>query len=83
MKVTKEKFKNPYFILGIIAIIFSSAGVDIGTLTNWKLFIEAILSILNNPFAILCVVVAILGVWNDNSSSGLDKLNIFAIKKDK
>ena len=81
----KDKFKNPYFILGIVAVVFASAGVDIATLSSWTLLVDALLSILNNPFTLLCVVLALLAMFNDNSTSGLDGIDklkeIFTIKK--
>ena len=79
------KLKNPYFWLGMVAIIFASAGVDVATLSSWPLLAAALLSIVNSPFTLLCVIFALLAMFNDNSTSGLDgadKLKeIFTIKK--
>ena len=79
------KLKNPYFILGILATIFTAANIDIATLSSWSLLAAALLSIVNNPFILLCVVLALLAMFNDNSTSGLDgadKLKkVFTIKK--
>ena len=81
----KDKLRNPYFLLGVVAVIFASAGVDVATLSSWPLLADALLSILNNPFTLLCVVLALLAMFNDNSTSGLDgadKLKkVFTIKK--
>ena len=81
----KDKLKNPYFLLGIVAVIFSAAGVDIVTLSSWPLLAAALLSIVNNPFTLLCVILALLAMFNDNSTPGLDGINklkeIFTIKK--
>ena len=45
----------------------------------------ALLSIANNPFTLLCVVLALLAMFNDNSTSGLDGVDklkkVFTIKK--
>lgn len=70
----KDKLRNPWFWLGIISIIFASAGIDFNSLTSWDLFGKALLSILQNPVALMAVVGGVLGVFNDNSSQGLDKL---------
>ena len=51
-----SKFKNPYFWLSVVALIFSASGVDFNQLTSWRLLGEAL-----------------LGIWNDNSTKGLDK----------
>ena len=67
------KFKNPWFWLGLISIIFGSAGVDMNTLTSWNALGQAVLGILQNPVAVMAVVGGILGVFNDNGTKGLDK----------
>ena len=79
------KFKSPYFWIGIVSIVFSAAGVDIATLTSWPLLGAALLTILNNPFTLLCVILAVMAVFNDNSTSGMDGVDklkkIFTVKK--
>lgn len=70
----KEKFKNPYFWLSTFALIFSASGVDFNQLTSWSLLAQALLGILNNPVSIIAVITAFLGIWNDNSTKGMDKL---------
>jgi uncharacterized membrane protein len=69
----KEKFKNPYFWLSVFALIFSASGVDFQQLTSWALLGQALFGILQNPVSIVAVVTAFLGIWNDNSTKGLDK----------
>lgn len=69
------KLKNPYFWLSAIALIFSASGVDFNELTSWKLLLKALLSILNNPVCVVAVITAFLGIWNDNSTKGLDGIN--------
>ena len=80
----KDKLRNPYFSLGIVAVVFASAGVDVATLSSWSLLVDALLSIVNNPFTLLCVILALLAMFNDNSTPGLDGINklkeIFTIK---
>ena len=72
------KFRNPYFWLSVIALVFSASGVDFEELTSWRLLGQALLSIANNPISVVAVVTGVLGIWNDNSTQGLDN-----IKKDK
>ncbi len=69
----KDKFKNPYFWLSTIALVFSASGVDFNELTSWALLGQALIGIVNNPVSIVAVITAFLGIWNDNSSKGLDK----------
>ena len=71
----KNKLKNPYFWLSAIALIFSASGVDFNQLTSWQLLGKALLDILNNPVCIVAVITAFLGIWNDNSTKGLDRIN--------
>ena len=67
-----EKLKNPYFWLSVFALIFSASGIDFQTLTSWQLLVQALVDILMNPVAIIAVITAFLGIWNDNSTKGLD-----------
>ena len=67
-----EKFKNPYFWLSVFALIFSASGIDFQTLTSWQLLVQALVDILMNPVAIVAIITAFLGIWNDNSTKGLD-----------
>ncbi len=69
----KEKFKNPYFWLSTVALVFSASGVDFNELTSWALLGQALIGIVNNPVSVVAVITAFLGIWNDNSSKGLDK----------
>lgn len=70
------KFKNPVFWTSLVAIVFSAGGVEFSTLTSWVLLGNALLSIFSNPVALLAVIIAVIGVFNDNSSKGLDKPNL-------
>lgn len=74
--IKNEKLRNPYFWLAVFALIFSAGGVDFETLTSWKLLFEAVLGILNNPVSCVAIITAMLGIWNDNSSKGLDKIKM-------
>ena len=74
------KFRNGYFWLSLVALIFSAAGIDFNTLTSWQLLGEALLSILNNPVSVVAVITAMLGIWNNNDTKGLDSIKI---NKDK
>lgn len=69
----QEKFKNPYFWLSTFALIFSAAGVDFNQLTSWSLLAQSLVDILANPVAIVAIITAFLGIWNDNSTKGLDR----------
>ena len=68
------KLKNPYFWVSIVWLLFASAGIDFQTLTSWQLLGQALMSILSNPVAILAVLTSLVGIWNDNSTKGLDRI---------
>ena len=78
--LNNTKFRNPIFWISIVSIIFASAGVDFTTLTSWNLFGRAVMSIFNNPVSIVAVIVAMVGVFNDNSTKGVDSLSHKKIK---
>ena len=69
------KFRNPYFWLSVIALVFSASGVDFEQLTSWQLLGQALLSIANSPVSVVAVITGLLGIWNDNSTQGLDNLS--------
>lgn len=66
----QERFKNPYFVIGLAGVIFSAAGIDFESLTNWSILWHNILNILGNPFLLASVIVAIIGVFVDPSTKG-------------
>ena len=68
------KLRNPYFWLSVVALIFSASGIDFNQLTSWDLLGQALLGIVNNPVSIVAVITAFLGIWNDNSTKGLDNI---------
>lgn len=67
----EKRIKNVYFWLGLVGIVFSAAGIDFNTLTSWKLLLDSVLSILNNPVAIMAVTMAIVGVFVDPTTPSL------------
>lgn len=76
MKINwKVRAKNPYFWIGLIAVILSAIGVSPESLTRWGILYENIIGLIQNPFAIGCVVVAVLGYVNDPTTKGLADSN--------
>lgn len=71
INVKPERFKNVYLYLGLIGIVFSAAGIDFNSLTDWSLLFDGVMSILKNPVAIVAVVFAVLGVFVDPTTPGL------------
>lgn len=72
--IRNPKFRSPYFWLSIIGLFFSAAGIDFNTLTSWHLLGEALLSIANNPVSVVAVITALIGIYNNNDTKGLDPI---------
>lgn len=78
----KVRFKNPYFWIGLIAVVLTAVDISPECLTSWSILADNIIALLKNPFALGCAVVAILGYVNDPTTKGLgDSKN--ALKYDK
>lgn len=67
----KVRIKNPYFWIGLIAVILAAVGVSPESLTSWGVLAGQIKEFLGNPYAIGCVVVALIGYVNDPTTAGL------------
>ena len=67
----KVRAKNPYFWIGLIATICAAVGVSPECLTSWAILWEKIIALLGNPFAIGCMLVAIIGYVNDPTTKGI------------
>ena len=71
----KVRFKNPVFWVEIIAVVatqimayFGYTGADF---TTWPMVGETLLRAVQNPYLMVCVAVAVLGVLNDPTTAGL------------
>lgn len=65
------RFKHPMFWTGLIALFFATIGVDVTTLTSWPLLIGCLKDFIGNPFAIGCVIVAVIGYITDHTTKGI------------
>ncbi len=65
------RFVNPYFWIGLIAVVLAAVGVSPETLTSWAILKDQLLALIGNPFAIGCVVIAVIGYINDPTTSGI------------
>lgn len=72
MKINwKVRMKNPYFWIGLLAVILAAVGVTPESLTSWSILYEQVEQLLSNPFAMGCVVVAVIGYLNDPTTKGI------------
>lgn len=65
------RFKNFYFWVTLLATILASMGVSAEMFTSWSMVWDAIVGLVSNPFQLGCVVLAIVGVINDPTTSGI------------
>lgn len=66
----KNRFKNPWFWIGIGAIALTAIGVDPTTFTSWEAVSDSIMAVISNPFQLGTMVLAILAVFVDPSTAG-------------
>ena len=72
MKINlKVRIKNPWFWIGIGAIILSAMGVDPAMFTSWSSVWTAVLNLLTNPFQLFTVILAVLAVFIDPTTAGI------------
>ena len=65
------RFKNPWFWVGICGTILTAMGVSPEMFTSWGAVWEAVVNLFSNPFQFGCVVLAVLGVFVDPTTSGI------------
>lgn len=66
-----ERFKNPWFWVGVVSIALTAINVDPMTFTSWSAVLDGILSVLSNPVQLVTMGLAILGVFVDPNTPGI------------
>lgn len=69
------RFKNPWFWVGLGGVILSAMGVSPEMFTSWEAVWDAIVNLFGNPFMLVSVVLAILGVFVDPTTAGISDSN--------
>lgn len=71
MKVNlKVRLKNPWFWVTLGGVILSAMGISPETLTSWGAVLDMLVDFISNPFMIITVGVAVLGVFIDPTTHG-------------
>lgn len=70
-KSSRNRWKNPWLWVGIIGVIGTALGVDGTTLTSWAALGSAFMGVIQNPFALGTVAMALLGAYVDPTTGGL------------
>ena len=65
------RMKNPWFWIGIGAIILSSMGVEPSMFTSWEIVWDAVVGLFTNPFQLFTVAFAVLAVFIDPTTAGV------------
>lgn len=63
--------KNPWFWVAMGGVILTAMGVSPEMLTSWDAVREAFMALLNNPYMLGCVALAVLGVFIDPTTKGV------------
>lgn len=66
-----NRYKNPYFWIGIGGVALAAMGIEPESLTSWSLVLDNLLAVIQNPVAIVGTVLAILGVFVDPTTKGV------------
>ncbi|MDD3267238.1 MAG: phage holin [Burkholderiales bacterium] len=67
----KVRVNNPFFWIGLIGVILTAMGVNPETFTSWSILIEQIKILFSNPYLLGTVIIAIIGVLIDPTTSGI------------
>ena len=65
------RFKNPWFWVGLGGVILSAMGVSPEMFSSWGAVWEAVVNMVGNPYMLVSVVLAVLGVFVDPTTSGI------------
>ena len=65
------RFKNPWFWVGLCGTILTAMGVSPEMITSWDAVWEAVVNMVSNPYMLVSVVLAVLGVFVDPTTSGI------------
>ena len=66
-----ERFRNPWFWIGIVGVILTATGMDPAMFTSWGALWEAVLGVLKNPFLLGTAAFAVLGVFVEPTTKGI------------
>ena len=69
--MNKDRFKNPWFWVGIGGVILTATGMEPSMFTSWDALSSAVLDVLKNPFLLGTAALAVLGVFVEPTTKGL------------
>ena len=66
-----NRFKNPYFWIGLLGVIFTAMGIDINNIPSWDMLFNQIMEVFKSPSMLISVIAAITGVVINPNTPGL------------
>lgn len=66
-----NRFKNIGFWIGIIGVVLTAAGIDPTTLTSWDILFNNLVAVVKNPYMLVTIAMAIVGVFTDPTTAGI------------
>ena len=66
------RMKNIWFWISLLGVILTAMGISPEMLTSWDAVIQAIKDLISNPFMLGSVTIAVIGVFNDPTTAGLN-----------
>lgn len=66
------RIKNPWFWVSLVGVILTAMGESPEMFTSWAAVADAIIALLSNPYMLGCVALAVLGVFIDPTTKGVN-----------
>lgn len=66
-----DRFKNPWFWIGVLGVIFTAMEISPETITSWTILKDQLISLISNPYMLVTVIMAVLGVFVDPTTKGI------------
>ena len=67
----RVRAKNPYFWIGLGGVVLAAMGIEPSMFTSWQLVWDALVNLVQNPFMLGSVLLAVLGVVTDPTTKGM------------
>ena len=67
----KVRMKNPWVWVSLGGIILTAMGVSADMFTSWQAVIDQAKALISNPFMLVSVALAVLGVFVDPTTAGV------------
>ena len=66
-----KRFKNPWFVIGLVGLFFTSTRIDPTTLTSWGAVKDVLMGFIGNPFLIGTFIIALIGQFINPTTPGI------------